>query len=364
MSLADREFIAMCTDILEHGTSTEGQKVRPHWEDGTPAYTIMKFCEVNRFDLSREFPALTLRKVAIKSATDELLWIWQQKSNNVHDLHSHIWDAWADENGTIGKAYGYQMGQKHRCTDVSEEGLRHAFPDYIFTQEKGKRQLVSPYQWPVPEKEADAAAEDVSAQSGSAGAEDAGRLSCAEKMQEAGHRVCAVLGSDGIWQMDQVDKVIYDLKNAPFGRRILTTLWNPEDLADMALQPCAYNCTFVVTQQKGQQRLTLNMILNQRSQDILAAWAWNTAQYAVLLEMMAQVCDMQPGEFVHIDANAHIYDRHIGIIRELISRKPQPAPRFWLNPDIHDFYLFTRNDVALEDYKVAGEQIKNIPVAV
>lgn len=282
MSYADTVFINMCKDILENGTSTEGERVRPHWEDGAPAYTIKKFGVVNRYDLSREFPLLTLRRTALKSATDEMLWIWQQKSNNIHDLHSHIWDEWADEDGSIGKAYGYQMGVKHQY----KEGM-----------------------------------------------------------------------------MDQVDRVIYDLKNNPFSRRIMTNIYVHQDLHEMNLYPCAYSMTFNVTQEKGEDKLTLNGILNQRSQDVLAANNWNVVQYAVLLHMLAQVCGMKVGELVHVIADAHIYDRHIPIIKELIGREPQPAPKFWLNPEVTDFYAFTRNDVKVEDY-VTGPQVENIPIAI
>ena len=245
MSLADKIFIGMCKDILENGTSTEGERVRPHWEDGTPAYTIKKFGVVNRYDLSKEFPILTL-------------WIWQKKSNNIHDLHSHIWDAWADEDGSIGKAYGYQMGVKHQY----KEGM-----------------------------------------------------------------------------MDQTDRVIYDLKNNPFSRRIMTNLYVHQDLHEMNLYPCAYSMTFNVTQKKGEEKLTLNAVLNQRSQDVLTANNWNVVQYAVLVHMLAQVCGMEAGELVHVIAT------------------------FWLNPDIHDFYEFTRNDVRVDNY-ITGEQVENIPVAI
>ena len=282
MSYADDVFINMCKDILENGTSTEGEKVRPKWEDGEYAYTIKKFGVVNRYDLSKEFPIMTLRPTALKSATDEMLWIWQQKSNNIKDLHSHIWDEWADEDGSIGKAYGYQMGTKHKY----KEGM-----------------------------------------------------------------------------MDQTDRVIYDLKNNPFSRRIMTNMYNHHDLSEMNLYPCAYSMTFNVTQKKGDDKLTLNAVLNQRSQDVLAANNWNVVQYSVLVHMLAQVCDMKPGELVHVIADAHIYDRHIPLVKELIERKPYPAPVFRLNPDIKDFYEFTRNDVSLTDY-VTGEQIKNIPIAV
>lgn len=282
MSAADRIFIDMCKDILENGTSTEGEKVRPRWEDGAPAYTIKKFGVVNRYDLSKEFPILTLRRTALKSATDEMLWIWQKKSNNIRDLHSHIWDAWADENGSIGKAYGYQMGVKHQY----KEGM-----------------------------------------------------------------------------MDQIDRVIYDLKNNPFSRRIMTNLYVHQDLHEMNLYPCAYSMTFNVTQKKGEEKLTLNAVLNQRSQDVLAANNWNVVQYAVLVHMLAQVCDMRAGELMHVIADAHIYDRHIPLIEELIAREPYEAPTFRLNPDIRDFYEFTRNDVHVDNY-VTGPQIENIPVAV
>lgn len=282
MSYADKVFIDMCKDILENGVSTEGEKVRPHWEDGTPAYTIKKFGVVNRYDLSKEFPLVTLRKTALKSATDELLWIWQKKSNNIHDLHSHIWDAWADENGSIGKAYGYQLGVKHRY----KEGM-----------------------------------------------------------------------------MDQVDRVIYDLKNNPFSRRIMTNIYVHQDLHEMNLYPCAYSMTFNVIQKKGEDKLTLNAILNQRSQDILTANNWNVAQYAVLVHMLAQVCDMQVGELVHVIADAHIYDRHIPIVEELISRECYDAPTFHLNPEVKDFYKFTRDDVSVDNY-ITGPQVTNIPVAI
>ena len=282
MSYADDIFIAMCKDILENGTDTKGQKVRPHWADGTPAYTIKKFGIVNRYDLRKEFPALTLRRTALKSAYDEILWIWQKKSNNIHDLHSHIWDAWADEDGSIGKAYGYQLGVKHRY----KEG----------------------------------------------------------------------------W-MDQVDRVLYDLKNNPFSRRIMTNIYVHQDLYEMNLYPCAYSMTFNVTQEKGSDKLVLNAILNQRSQDVLTANNWNVAQYSLLLMMLAQCVDMVPGELVHVIADAHIYDRHVPLVKELISRTPGPAPKVWLTPDKRDFYSFTRDDLHVENY-VTGPQMKDIPVAI
>ena len=282
MSYADKVFVEMCKDIIENGTSTEGEKVRPVCEDGTSAYTIKKFGVVNRYDLSKEFPALTLRKTAIKTCVDEMLWIWQRKSNNINDLKGHIWDEWADETGSIGKAYGYQMGVKHQY----KEGM-----------------------------------------------------------------------------MDQVDRVIYDLKNNPFSRRIMTNIYVHQDLHEMHLYPCAYSMTFNVTQRPGEEKLVLNAILNQRSQDVLAANNWNVCQYAVLVHMLAQVCDMQVGELVHVIADAHIYDRHIPIVKELIEREQYPAPKFWINPEIKDFYQFTTDDIKLIDY-VTGEQIKDIPIAI
>lgn len=282
MSKADDLFIAMCRDILDNGTTTEGQKVRPHWEDGTPAYTIKRFGVCNRYDLRKEFPALTLRRTALKSAMDEILWIYQKKSNNIHDLHSHIWDEWADEEGSIGKAYGYQIGQ------VSE------YPEGRF---------------------------------------------------------------------DQMDRVLYDLKHNPYSRRIMTNMYNFQDLHEMHLYPCAYNAIYNVTQDKGSDRPTLNMVLMQRSQDVLAANNWNVCQYAILLMMVAQACDMEAGELVHMIADAHIYDRHVPMIEELISRPTYPAPKVTLNPDVHDFYAFTTDDLIVEDYQ-HGPQIKNIPIAI
>ena len=282
MSYADTLFKNMCRDILENGTSTEGEKVRPHWEDGTSAYTIKRFGVVNRYDLRKEFPALTLRKTALKSCMDEILWIYQRKSANIHDLNSHVWDEWADETGSIGKAYGYQIGVKSQY----KEGM-----------------------------------------------------------------------------MDQMDRVLYDLKNNPFSRRIITNTYVHEDLSEMHLYPCAYSTTWNVTEEKGSDKLVLNMVLNQRSQDVLAANNWNVCQYAILLMMVAQVCDMVPGELLHVIADAHIYDRHVDAIIELIGREEYPAPKVHLNPEVKHFYQFTTADLLVEDYQ-AGPQIKNIPIAV
>ena len=282
MSYADQVFIGMCRDIIENGCSTEGEKVRPHWEDGTLAYTIKRFGVVNRYDLSKEFPALTLRRTALKSAFDEILWIWQKKSNNIHELHSHIWDEWADENGSIGKAYGYQLGVKHQY----KEG-----------------------------------------------------------------------------EMDQVDRVLWDLGHNPYSRRIMTNIYVHQDLHEMALYPCAYSMTFNVTREPGSEQLTLNAILNQRSQDVLAANNWNVCQYSLLLMRLAQVCGMKAGERVHVIADAHIYDRHIPLVKELISRKTYDAPKVTLNPEIKNFYDFTVEDLQVENY-VTGPQIKNIPIAI
>ncbi len=276
MSRADKLFKNMCRDILENGYSSEGQKVRAVWPDGTPAHTIKKFGVVNRYDLQEEFPALTLRPTAIKSAVDEMLWIWQKKSNNIKDLKSSIWDEWADENGSIGKAYGYQLGVK--------------------------------YQFP---------------------------------------HGC----------MDQVDNVLWQLKNTPYSRRIITNIYKFDDLMEMGLEPCAYSMTFNVTGDK------LNGILNQRSQDILAANNWNVVQYAVLLHMFAQVSNLKVGELVHVIADAHIYDRHVPVIEELLSRDEYPAPKFTLNPSIKNFYDFTVEDIIIEDYE-KNPQIKNIPIAI
>lgn len=282
MSYADTLFINMCHDIIENGTSTEGEKVRPRWEDGSYAYTIKRFGVVNRYDLAKEFPALTLRKTALKSCMDEILWIYQKKSNNIRDLNSRIWDEWADEQGTIGKAYGYQIGVKSRY----KEGM-----------------------------------------------------------------------------MDQMDRVLYDLKNNPYSRRIMTNTYVFADLHEMNLYPCAYSATYNVTKKPGEDRLTLNMILNQRSQDVLTANNWNVCQYAILLMMTAQSCGMIPGELVHVIADAHIYDRHVEIVKELIERPVYEAPKVSLNPEVTDFYAFTTADLLVENY-VTGPQVKNIPVAV
>lgn len=280
MSYADKLFKETCRDILENGTDTKGQEVRPHWEDGSPAYTIKKFGVVNRYDLRKEFPAITLRRIALKSAMDEILWIYQKKSNNVHDLNSHVWDSWADEDGSIGTVYGYQVGEK-----------------FMFK----------------------------------------------------GH------------ETDQMDYVLEQLKKTPFSRRIMTNLYQYHNLATGHLDPCCYSATYNVTEENGQR--ILNMVLNQRSQDMLAANGWNVAQYAILLMMVAQSVGMIPGELVHVIADCHIYDRHVPMIEELLTREEHPAPIVRLKPGKTDFYAFTTDDLIVKDY-VTGEQITDIPVAV
>ena len=276
MSIADHIFIENCKDILQNGVWDTEREVRPRWEDGAKAHTVKRFCVVNRYDLAREFPIMTLRKINFSAAVDELLWIWQKKSNNVHDLNSHIWDAWADETGSIGKAYGYQLSVKHRYS----EGM-----------------------------------------------------------------------------FDQVDRVLYDLKHNPASRRIITNLYNHADLSEMHLYPCAYSMTFNVSGN------TLNGILNQRSQDMLVANNWNVCQYAVLLHMLAQVSGLAVGELVHVIADAHIYDRHVPLVEELIARAPYPAPALHINPAVEDFYDFKVEDFTLENYQNHGS-VGKIPVAV
>jgi len=276
MSRADELFISNCEQILAEGSSDVGQDVRPRWEDGTPAHTIKSFCLVNRYDLSEEFPVLTLRRMAFVSLVDELLWIWQKKSNNVADLASRIWDSWADETGSIGKAYGYQMSVKHR------------YPEGMF---------------------------------------------------------------------DQVDRVLFDLRENPASRRIMTNIYNHHDLHEMGLYPCAYSVTFNVAGGR------LNALLNQRSQDMLVANNWNVCQYAVLVHMLAQVSGLEAGELVHVIADAHIYDRHIPALKMMLRNKQYPAPDFWIDPEIDDFYDFTVESVRLIDYEYSTLEGK-IPVAV
>lgn len=264
MSRADEIFIETCTDIIENGWWDTEVDVRPKWLDGTPAHTVKKFCIVNRYDLSKEFPIISLRRTAFKSAIDEILWIWQKKSNNVNDLNSHIWDSWADQSGSIGKAYGYQLGVKHKY----KEG-----------------------------------------------------------------------------EFDQVDRVLYDLKHNPQSRRIMTNIYVHQDLNEMNLYPCAYSMTFNVSGD------TLNGILNQRSNDVLTANNWNVVQYAVLLHMFAQVSGLKVGELVHVIADAHIYDRHVPIVKKILQNPKYPAPKFWINPEVKNFYDFTVDDFKLEGYE-------------
>lgn len=276
MSYADTVYIETCRKILTEGVWDTDREVRPHWPDGTPAHTVKCFGIVNRYDLKKEFPIMTLRRTYYRSCIDELLWIWQKKSNNVHELGSHIWDSWADENGSIGKAYGYQLGVKHQ------------YPEGMF---------------------------------------------------------------------DQVDRVLYDLKQNPASRRILTNLYNFSDLHEMALYPCAYSMTFNVSGN------TLNAILNQRSQDMLTANNWNVTQYAVLVHMLAQVSGLEAGELVHVIADCHIYDRHVPLVEKLLEKEPLPAPEFYVNPEVKDFYRFTVDDFRFENYRF-HEFREKIPVAI
>ena len=276
MSKADQIFVENMKDIMENGFWDTDLEVRPHWEDGTPAHTVKKFCIVNRYNLQEEFPIMTIRRTAFKSCIHEILWIWQKKSNNIHDLKPHIWDSWADENGSIGKAYGYQLGVKHHY------------------------------------KEGD---------------------------------------------FDQVDRVLYDLKHNPQSRRILTNIYNFQDLHEMNLYPCAYSMTFNVTGD------TLNGILNQRSNDMLTANNWNVVQYAILLIMLAQVSGLKAGTLVHVIADAHIYDRHIELVKEVIANPQHPAPKLKVNPNVTNFYDFKVEDFELEDYEYEKFD-KKIPVAI
>lgn len=276
MSFADQIFIQNCRDILENGVWDTDCEVRPRWKDGTPAHTVKKFGLVNRYDLSGEFPVMTLRRTAFKSCTDELLWIWQKKSNNIRDLNSHIWDSWADESGSIGKAYGYQLGVKYK------------FPH---------------------------------------------------------------------GEMDQVDNVLWQLKNTPASRRIMTNIYNFADLTEMGLEPCAYSMTFNVTGNR------LNGILNQRSQDTLTANNWNVVQYSALLMMFAQVSGLEAGELVHVISDMHIYDRHIDMVKTMLDREPLPAPKVRLNPEVKNFYDFTVDDFIVEDYEY-GKSMGRVPVAI
>lgn len=307
MSYADKVFKGILRDILNNGTTTEGQEIRARWEDDTPAYTVKQFGVCNTYDLREEFPAITVRKTALKSAIDEILWIFQRKSNNINDLNSHIWDQWADANGSIGAAYGAQIGKRYmhhieRECDINE--LVEKLKPYPSAKFNTNREVY----------------------------------------------------------MDQIDAVLYDLKYNPFSRRIMTSIWNFEELRDMNLQPCCWSCTFNVTDE-GKDKLILNMQLVQRSNDMIVANNWNTAQYAILLMMVAQVSNMIPGKLMHVITDAHIYDRHIDIANELIDRPEHDAPIVSLNPDVKDFYDFKVEDLIVENY-VAEPQIKNIPVAI
>ena len=334
MSKADKLFINLCKDILENGSTTVGQKVRPVWSDGEAAYTIKKFGVVNKYDLREEFPAITLRKTAIKSAMDEILWIYQKKSNNIYDLNSTIWNEWADKDGSIGKAYGYQ---------VSEEYIHH---------------IVSRSYNEIIEKYGTLANYYKNMNIASYCKDDINTIQC--DLDETIVDKDAKVFKDNMF-MDQMNAVLYDLKNNPFSRRMMINLWNIYDLHEMNLQPCCYNIIFNVTDE-GEDKLVLNMTLNQRSSDVLTANNWNVCQYALLLMMVAQVSDMIPGVLMHCITDAHIYDRHVNLVKELINRKTYPAPIVTLNPDIKDFYSFTTDDITIKNYKY-GDQIR-IPVAI
>lgn len=341
MSYADKVFKAMCEDILYNGTDTKGELVRPIWPDtNEKAYTIKKFGVVNRYDLRKEFPAGTFRPIGIKSCTEEVLWIYQKKSNKLSDMSLKIWDQWQDEYGTIGKAYGYQIGELYRHHKFHTEIIssKHMDTDkYTELRRIGNNYMNKNV--------------------------DISFYPSASWTEVDTYKDDGTINIDLYLVLDQMDGVLWDLRHNPYSRRIITNTYNFNDLFEMSLYPCAYSMTYNVTKDDITGKLVLNAILNQRSQDVLAANQWNVCQYAVLLHMIAQVCDMIPGILLHCIADCHIYDRHIPIIKELINRREYPAPKLWLNPEIKNFYDFTKDDVKLLDYK-HGEQIKNIPVAV
>ena len=285
MTEADKHFIDTCTKIIKEGYSSKGTNVRTRWEDGEEANYISIVGVSNVYNVGKEFPMITLRNNSktIYRAIDEILWIWQKKSNNVKDLNSHIWDQWVDENGTIGKAYGYQLGKKYEFKT-----------------------------------------------------------------------------KEGIKQMDQVDYVLYLLKNDPASRRIMTNIFNHEELKDMRLEPCAYGTQWLVKENK------LNLILNQRSQDMLAANGWNTMQYAALLCMVAQCVGLKPGTLTHNIGDCHIYDRHIPLIEKLIEAKPMDvSPKLVINNNTTNFYDFKVEDFEIENYEYNKDiKLGKIPVAI
>lgn len=285
MTQADKNFIDTCKEILEHGYSSKGTHVRTRWEDGSEANYISIIGVTNKYDVSKEFPMITLRNNTntVKKAIDEILWIWQKKSNNVNDLNSHIWDQWADENGSIGKAYGYQMQKKYDFKTKS-----------------------------------------------------------------------------GIKTMDQVDYVLELLKNDSSSRRIMTNIFNFEDLKDMNLEPCAYGTQWIVKEGK------LHLILNQRSQDMLAANGWNTMQYAALLHMFAQCAGLEVGTLTHNIGDCHIYDRHIPLIEKLISAETKDVtPKLIIHNDTKNFYDFKVEDFEIQGYDYNKDiNLGKIPVAI
>ena len=323
MSKADAIFIQNCKDILTTGVWDTDKEVRPRWADGTPAHTVKKFGVINRYDLQEEFPILTVRKQYFKSALDELLWIWQKKSNNVKDLGSHIWDQWADDAGSIGKAYGYQLSVKHRVKGIDIDKARELFGnDGVVTM-------------PI--------------------FNDHGKphTQYGHVLVEQHHNYT---GETVIW-MDQVDHILYDLKFNQASRRILSMLWNPKEAVDMGLEPCAYSMTFNVSGNK------LNTILNQRSQDMLTANGWNVMQYAALTMMMAQVSGLEAGEFVHVIADCHIYDRHVEVVKEIMENVPLPSPVVEMDKSITSFYDFTKDSIRLLGYSGHAVDASRIPVA-
>ena len=314
MSRADVIFVENMKDILENGMSTEGLGNRAKWDDGSEAWTKKVFGRCNRYKVAEEFPALTLRKTALKSAMDEILWIYQKKSNKVADLKSNIWDEWTDDKGEIGKAYGYQ---------VNQIAFRMKMDIDKFTDEMRKEMVENYPSTYIVERRSE------------------GKV---------------LIG------MDQIDAVIWDLKHNPFSRRIMISLWNVSELIDMNLEPCCWNVTFNVTINPKTGKKVLNMALNQRSADMLTANNWNVGQYALLQMMLAQVCDMEVGELMHTIVDMHCYNKHFEMVEELITREQFPAPKVRLNPEIKNFYDFTTDDLIVEDYQ-AGPQLK-IPVAI
>lgn len=315
---ADEQYNSIIRQILNEGVMDNPEHIRTVYADGEKAPAKAIINAQMKFDNSKGAVILTTKRVPLKDPIKELFWIWQKMSNKVFDLQQmgcHVWDEWELVDGTIGKAYGYQLKNKKQTIVIDELFLQMYFNGEFYDKPT----------------EADLAM---------------GYDALVEK----------ICDNEYLIDLNQVDYLIYSLKKNPYSRRIKTTLWCVEDLSEMALQPCVYDTHWQLFD--GKLALTVNI----RSSDQAIGLPYNIYQYSILHKMIAQVTGHEVGELCFNIDNAHIYSKHIEKIKEQIDRETHEPPEVWINPQVKSFYDFTIDDIKVFNYK-HGEKI-NYEVAI